>query len=119
MQTVVQFFIFDPLRVLFLRGPSMLGFWGGAAVSDICASMTQVAASFWDQHPAQCLDIIDQKVDTLLVGIVFLFCVMVVYRVLTAITFHVCFTRPVIQEIRHLLTHTTPHHTAALQSISK
>ena len=44
----------SPLHTLYFRGPTMLGFWSGAAQEDICYSLTGTSAVFWIQNHAQC-----------------------------------------------------------------
>lgn len=58
-----------PLRRLYLRGPRLWGwgFWGGAAVEDICASISNAPARFWSEHLDACADLIARDVDSLVV----------------------------------------------------
>ncbi len=91
-----------PLRALYFRGPVALGFWGGASPEDICYTLTGTSASFWTQHGAQCAQLCDQKFDTIHTTLHFAVYVVILYRLVNALIFYVCFTRPVLWELREL-----------------
>ena len=107
LRTLLQFvhhahnvFIKNPLRTLYFHGPTALGFWGGAATHDICFSLTNTPSNFWEIHPLDCQQLCEQKFNAFSVAIIFIMYIVVGLRVLEAVTFHMCFTRPILTELR-------------------
>lgn len=51
-----------PLAWLYLEGPRTFGFWGGAAMSDICSQLTNTRSQFWNSEPAslECAEIVQR-----------------------------------------------------------
>ena len=52
-----------PLRYVYFHGPVLYGygFWEGQSHSDICASITGIAASHWDANAIICKQRIERK----------------------------------------------------------
>ena len=44
---VANYLFVRPLANLYLDGPAALGFWGGVAMPDICAQLTNTNSQFW------------------------------------------------------------------------
>lgn len=63
-QILFETCIFHPMRFLYLNGPSLRGYggWSGTDWPDICSHLSNVKASFWEQHPEECLTQIDKQV---------------------------------------------------------
>ena len=92
----------QPLRELYFKGPEKLGFWGGAAIEDICFSITSTPSLFWQQHTIQCYEICEQHFTSFFTIINFgLYC-GIMLKIVNALVFHVCITRPMIQELRQI-----------------
>lgn len=49
----------QPLKKLFLRGPSFVGGWSGRPHADICASISNTPSSVWILNPESCLELIE------------------------------------------------------------
>ena len=67
MQELMFVLLLQPLRLLYLYGPSIngVGFWEGLPIADICSRLTHVDATFWLQQPdnlTQCTELIDRKI---------------------------------------------------------
>jgi len=63
-----------PLTWVYMRGPSLLGFWESQSEADICAALSHADASFWLSSPANadmCSELIRRKSDAFVVGTVF------------------------------------------------
>lgn len=62
--SILHLLLIQPLATLYLHGPNMLGFWGGANAEDICAQLIpRTAAAFWtssDTNAAECISIIER-----------------------------------------------------------
>lgn len=96
-------FIQNPLRSLYFKGPEAMGFWAGMDMADICSSLTTTSAAFWLQHHNECLDLCEKRFGAFSTTVNFVVYTIILIRVLNGIVFHVCFTRPVMSEIRMLL----------------
>lgn len=96
-------FIQNPLRSLYFSGPDVLGFWGGADLVDICASLTTTSAAFWSQHYSECVDVCEKRFTAFSTSINFVIYILILLRVVNALVFHFCFTRPVMSELRTLI----------------
>lgn len=92
----------QPLRSLYFRGPEALGFWGGAAIEDICYSLTATPSTFWTQHMQQCMQLCEQKLDAFTTAVNFVIYFVILVRLVNGLMFHVCFTRPVLAELRRM-----------------
>jgi len=77
------------LRQLYLRGPTYLGFWGGADAEDICADLTGTPSRTWRVDIASCADIIERRYQSFRVLVSFAFLCVVLWQVL--VTALVCF----------------------------
>jgi hypothetical protein len=66
-QWMYQILIFNPLRLIYMRGPAVkgYGFWNGQDAADVCAQLTKVPSSHWISHPVQCEQYIDNQIVTL------------------------------------------------------
>ncbi len=91
-----------PLHTLYFSGPTMLGFWGGAQFEDICYSLTGTTAGFWVKNYAQCAQLCAQKFDAFTIIVVFVLYAFAVHKLSNALTFYLCFTRPVLSELHTL-----------------
>jgi hypothetical protein len=72
---IVDNAIREPLRALYMGGPSLggYGFWESLPDEEICAMMTGVKASFWrglEVSIAMCDRRIECKVDVFVIGVV-------------------------------------------------
>ena len=106
-------FIRQPLYSLYFNGPESLGFWGGAAPEDICFSLTATPSSFWQTNPIQCTNLCEQKFGAFSTFINFALYAVTLFRLANGIMFHVCFTRPVLSELKRLqgrVTHPVYNH---------
>lgn len=54
VKTVVSVLVMRPLARLYLEGPILFGFWGGADASTICSRLTNVGADFWETNQERC-----------------------------------------------------------------
>jgi len=63
LQALYRTLFVNPLRKLYLEGPSVyqVGFWEGRVFTDICRELTSHSELFWETHPRECLDIIERK----------------------------------------------------------
>lgn len=52
-----------------LRGPRVLGCWGGMPLPDVCAHLSTVPASHWHGQTAECVALVDRYVYSLLVPV--------------------------------------------------
>ena len=68
-----------PLRILYFFGPKFLGigFWGGMAAVDICATLTGVTATYWDSNELECAMILSRDFGTFEVA-----CVVISYVII-------------------------------------
>ena len=62
-----SFAIYQMTRVVYLHGPSFLGFWEGTSFEQVCAWITSTPTVMWtrSQNAEYCHDIIDRKVFSL------------------------------------------------------
>lgn len=70
--TVYEGAVVAPLRRLYLGGPRSIGFWGGMALTDICARMSGVPAEFWrarGEQGEQCDALVRREVAAFVVGV--------------------------------------------------
>lgn len=98
--------IATPVRILYLRGPSLsgFGFWEGKESEGICSQLSNVPASFWADHRTECETLIERKLDSIVVATsvsLYVGVVMVVGLYFGAWLFIV---RPVTSEIRRMWT---------------
>ena len=105
---LVKTFITQPLSTLYFNGPTTLGFWGGATPQDICFSLTGTTSSFWASQPEQCTQLTNQKFEAFTTVVMFLFYTLFIYRLFNILTLHVCFTQPVLRELRAMRTQPAP-----------
>ena len=94
--------VWEPLHTLYFRGPTSLGFWGGAAEEDICFTLTGTTSLFWIQHMDECTTLTHQKFDAFTTVVMFVFYFTTLYRLCTVLAFHVCFTQPILRELRDM-----------------
>ncbi len=92
----------QPLYNLYFLGPDTLGFWAGAAPEDICFSLTATPSSFWRQNPIECTMLCEQKFTGFCTFVNFVMYAALLVRVLNAAVFHLCFTRPVLGELKRM-----------------
>lgn len=92
--------IHNPLYSLYFKGPENIGFWGGAAREDICFSLTTSPSSFWQENPIQCNILCEQRFEAFITLINFIIYSVIMVRLVNGIVFHLCFTRPVLKELR-------------------
>lgn len=59
-------FLVEPLRRLYLSGPGLLGFWEGKEFSAICQELTGHSEGFWQEHPDECLRMVDKRFNSYL-----------------------------------------------------
>lgn len=97
----------QPLHSLYFDGPESVGFWGGAANEDICFSLTATPSGFWQENPLQCSRLCEQKFEAFATFINFAVYTVVLLRFVNAIVFHMCFTRPVLCELRRVQSRIT------------
>jgi len=97
-------FIRAPLRELYFNGPESLGFWGGIEIADICFSLTNTSSTFWVEHLGECADMCEKKFCAFNTFVNFAIYVIILFRVVNGVMFHICFTRPFIAEFRRLRT---------------
>jgi len=93
-------FVHNPLRTLYFNGPTALGFWGGALPQDVCFLLTGTPSTFWTEHMDECMRLCEQKFDAFAVVITFGMYVALVLKCVEAVTMHLCFTRPILCELR-------------------
>lgn len=76
-------FIVQPLRRLYLFGPSFMqfGFWGGIDQSEICKSVTTYSENFWILNSFQCDDIIEKKFVAFRVSVEIILYFFILYKV--------------------------------------
>ena len=96
--------VHKPLYMLYFNGPTVLGFWGGANLPDICFSLTGTTSSFWVQHPYECSALTHQKYASFETAVLFCLYVFTLIRLIGALITHILFTRPVLLELRKLHT---------------
>ena len=81
-----QLLVIYPTSLLYFYGPSFLGGWSGQTPSQVCAQLTTVEASFWENNPQPCLELVQRHFYsfhfTLCVMLYFLFINLVLYRLL-------------------------------------
>lgn len=65
---IMSMFIF-PLWMIYLHGPSLLGFWNGRPYMDICSSMTNRPSSHWEKNPEECIATIEQHFNMIMVPV--------------------------------------------------
>jgi hypothetical protein len=56
-----EYVIVNPLRTLYVSGPTQFGFWGGMTNSQICDVISPVSTTFWRDHSVDCSEIIERK----------------------------------------------------------
>jgi len=73
LSTVVDSLVVSPLRVLYFNGPSFynVGFWGGMAPADACASLTTVAATAWatERMAGECAALLERRFQSFASGL--------------------------------------------------
>lgn len=104
IHSVARLFIYTPLRALYFNGPTTVGFWGGAQPHDICFSITGTTSSFWLDHVQECDRLCEQKFDAFAVFVIFGLYIAMLAKFVDAITIHICFTRPILGELRRAET---------------
>lgn len=70
VRALVATTVVHPLARLYLDGPTLLGFWGGAAPETICARLTGVDADFWsgsEDGQFKCAEVIQRHFDSWMV----------------------------------------------------
>ncbi len=72
------------LRQLVLKGPSSLGFFEGAPLADICASLTNVPSSHWEQNPLACEAAISNKVEAYRTVLITVLALVLGYRIVVS-----------------------------------
>ena len=96
--------VWRPLRRLYLQGPSFfgMGFWGGAALPDVCAQLSTVPAAFWAEHLGECEDVVTQHLQSFVVTVETTLVAWVAYRMCSAVCWHWTVVRPIVHELRAL-----------------
>lgn len=93
--------VYGPLRDLYLRGPAVggYGFWMGKADVDICAELTQVKSSFWQDQKKECDALIDHHVDAFVLGVVWTAVLLISYRVASGLWFRIFVVDPFLRRL--------------------
>jgi hypothetical protein len=91
-----------PLRVLYLNGTSVLGFWEGRLAADICAEITGVGADLWRTgvNADRCFDLIERKADAFAITVLFGASAFTLTTLAGYLAFQCCVIRPIIRELR-------------------
>lgn len=92
----IEWLVLKPLRLFYHHGPV----WRGASLSDACAQMTTVPASFWDTQPDTCQERFDREFQSfsIAVGVTGYFCILMV--ILCYSLCQCCFVRPILSALR-------------------
>jgi hypothetical protein len=99
MLVVLLSYLIWPLRLLYRFGPDLhgFGFWNGQALSDICAQLSQVPASFWARNAAECQALYERHEFAFLISVYFfLYMLGLIYMImiLSFLIFYCCCIRP-------------------------
>ena len=56
-----------PVAMLYMEGPTALGFWGGDDMEDICYRLTGTESVFWAQNMDACQSLVGRRLESWLV----------------------------------------------------
>lgn len=100
---------YNPLYILYRKGPSFngFGFWCGKSNIEICSILTNTNMLLWNSNDDQCIDIITRHYESfeIMVHIFLLF--TTVYKVLSYISTYITIIRPIQQTLYTLHTETS------------
>lgn len=104
---MVDLFIGFPVRSLYLKGPSIsgIGFWEGRDIAGICSYFSNLPATFWLTHIRECTEMIDKKLDAIVISVSVGIYVSVIVGLALYFGAWVFIVRPITNEIRKILTH--------------
>jgi len=74
-----------PLAMLYLYGPAWMGGWSGKPIQDICAQMTHVESSFWEDNIDTCNELVVTSFDSFYVTLGVIVYFLIILRVLVRI----------------------------------
>ena len=80
---IYDWLLVKPLRKLYFGGPTVYGygFWGGREPDEICAELTNVPARHWNEHPAECEELLDKQLRAFLIALETLAYLGLLYKV--------------------------------------
>lgn len=109
LSEVYRIIIYVPLYNLYFKGPTALGFWGGAAPEDICFLLTGTTSVFWTTHSDECTLLIQQHFNSFLVIIQLFLYILMWFRILQSMSFYMTVTKPILKELKQLQHMTITH----------
>ena len=95
-------FVRGPLHNLYHNGPMILGFWGGADNSHICATLSNAPISLWITNSNECLQLIERHFNSMYTCVNFLIYIIMFYNCLSTFVFYVTISRPFQTSIKHM-----------------
>lgn len=95
-------FFKNPLRDVYMNGPSALGLWAGKRAADICAELTKVPAVTWELMASECVLLIDRQFNSIYVTASFILYLSVTYHMLTQLWFKFFILRPALNTLRDI-----------------
>lgn len=97
--------LYYPLRNLYLKGPMLYGygFWGGKTIVNICSEITTVKSELWIKNLVECEEIIDNHVNSFILGVLWIFGIIAFYYIIGALWYKYMIINPVLHKIETLL----------------
>ena len=94
-----------PLRSLYFDGPSIggIGFWAGAAPSDVCSRLTGVPPSVWEMQPLACEELRERKFRAFSTGIYAALYMWGAYKLGQLLVFRYVVLRPAMVEVKDVV----------------
>lgn len=95
------------LRDLYLRGPSLggVGFWAGEDIILICSKLLNTPGlpiSILNDNPEICEDIIQKKLDTIVISVIWVFSIWCVYLIFNVIVNKYLFINPFLYQMEKI-----------------
>ena len=97
--------IYDPLRVLYFRGPQLwgLGGWAGMSPEDICAQLTSVPAMSWRMHRmSDCWVLLETRFETFAISFWAIIYAVALYKIISMLWFRYFIIAPIISELKSI-----------------
>jgi hypothetical protein len=95
--------LINPVKNVYLKGPKILGLWGGDELHDICARLSGGESSFWSRNISECKGIINKHFESYYVFISTILYLMVLYKFIYFVWWRYFIIKPIMNQINNLI----------------
>jgi hypothetical protein len=103
LKIINEFLLINPVKNVYLKGPKILGLWGGDELHDICARLSGGESSFWSRNISECNGIINKHFESYYILISTILYLMVLYKFIYFIWWRYFIIKPIVNQINNLI----------------